>query len=262
MLYQTIILDISDGVATLTLNRPDKLNSFSNEMHAELQAIMPLLEGDDVRCVLITGAGRAFGAGADLSDDSPAPDGSSSDAGDKLEKQYNPLILFMRNLEKPVICAVNGLAAGASMSLALAGDIVLAAKSAYFLQAFCHIGLVPDAGSTYFLPRLVGPGKAMGMAMLGDKIPAEDAEAMGLIWKSYPDNELMPAATALAQKMASGPTKGYALIKKAMNASLSNDLPAQLAIERDFQQLAGQTDDFKEGVTAFMEKRAANFQGK
>jgi 2-(1,2-epoxy-1,2-dihydrophenyl)acetyl-CoA isomerase len=261
MSYATILLDIQDGVATLTLNRPEKLNSFSSLMHKELRDVQPDLEGDNVRCILITGAGRAFGAGADLSDTGDAENPRLS-AGEALEKQYNPLILFLRELDKPVICAVNGLAAGASMSLALAGDITLAARSAYFLQAFCHIGLIPDAGSTFFLPRLVGSGKAMGMAMLGDKISAEDAEKMGLIWKVYEDDELMEAAEALAKRLAAGPTRGYALIKKAMNASLGNSLKDQLIVERDFQQVAHETEDFKEGVAAFMEKRPAKFQGR
>ena len=261
MAYSTIKLDIQDRVAKVTLNRPDKLNSFSDEMHEELRSIMPILEGDDVRAILITGEGRAFGAGADLSSDSVSGDGPF-DAGETLEKNYNPLVVFVRTIDKPVIAAVNGIAAGASMSLALACDIVLAAKSASFLQAFCHIGLVPDAGSTFFLPRLVGSGKAMGLAMLGDKLSAEDAENMGMIWKTYEDEELMPAAESLATRMAAGPTKGYALIKQAMNASLGNDLEAQLKIERDFQQEAGHSEDFVEGVSAFLGKRKANFKGR
>ncbi|TNE38883.1 MAG: 2-(1,2-epoxy-1,2-dihydrophenyl)acetyl-CoA isomerase [Alphaproteobacteria bacterium] len=261
MAYTTIEFALDAGVAKITLNRPDKLNAFSNVMHDELRDLMPTLSSNEVRAVLITGAGRAFGAGADLSPDGLGGDGEF-DAGETLERDYNPLITFLRNLDKPVICAVNGIAAGASMSLALAGDIVLAAKSASFLQAFCHIGLVPDAGSTYFLPRLAGMGKAMGLAMLGDKIPAEEAEKMGLIWKTYPDDELMPAAEKLAKKMAAGPTKGYALIKKAMNASLANDLQSQLNIERDYQREAGRTEDFVEGVAAFFAKRPANFKGR
>ena len=260
MTYATIKFDMKDGVAAITLNRPDKLNSFSDEMHEELRSIMPQLESDDVRAVLITGEGRAFGAGADLSSSSAS--GGGLDAGETLEKNYNPLILFVRNLNKPVVAAVNGIAAGASMSLALSCDIVLAAKSAYFLQAFCHIGLVPDAGSTYFLPRLVGSGKAMGLAMLGDKLPADEAEKMGLIWKTYEDDELMPAAKTLAAKLAAGPTMGYAYIKQAMNASLVNNLEAQLKVERDLQQKASGTEDFYEGVSAFLGKRKANFKGK
>ncbi len=259
--FETILFDVSDGVAKITLNRPDKMNSFSEQMHAELREIMPVLEGDTIRAVLITGSGRAFGAGADLTEASNSPDGSF-DAGDTLERNYNPLILFLRNLEKPVISAVNGVAAGASMSLALAADICYAAKSAYFLQAFCHIGLIPDAGSTYFLPRLAGSGKAMGLAMLGDKIPAEDAEKLGLIWKVVDDEQLLTEAGALAARLAKGPTKGLGLIKKAMNASLVNDLPTQLNVERDLQREAAQTSDFAEGVSAFSQKRKPEFKGK
>lgn len=259
--FETILFDVSDGVATITLNRPDKMNSFSEQMHAELREVMPVLTGDTVRAVLITGSDRAFGAGADLNESAPT-DGGTFDAGDTLERNYNPLILFLRNLEKPVISAVNGVAAGASMSLALAADICYAAKSSYFLQAFCHIGLIPDAGSTYFLPRLVGSGKAMGLAMLGDKIPAEDAEKLGLIWKVVDDEQLLTEAGALAARLAKGPTKGLGLIKKAMNASLVNDLPTQLNVERDLQREAAQTSDFAEGVSAFAQKRKPEFKGK
>ncbi len=254
--YKTIRLEIKNNVAIVTLNRPDKLNSFSEEMHEELRDIMPVLTDDDVRCVLITGDGRAFGAGADLGE------GDSGDAGEMLERNYNPLIRFLRSLDKPVISAVNGLAAGASASLALAADLCFAARSAYFLQAFCHIGLIPDAGSTYFLPRLVGSGKAMGLAMLGDKLPAEEAEKLGLIWKVCEDDSLMTEATGIAEKLAAGPTKGLAMIKKAMNASLHNTLDQQLDVERDLQSAASKTTDFAEGVAAFKEKRKANFQGK
>ncbi|MEH6402043.1 MAG: 2-(1,2-epoxy-1,2-dihydrophenyl)acetyl-CoA isomerase PaaG [Sneathiella sp.] len=261
MAYETIKFDVQNGVATITLNRPDKLNSFSNQMHEELRQIMPTLESDEVRSVLITGAGRAFGAGADLTDGNPN-DPTDIDTRETLDKNYNPLIRFIRNLEKPVISAVNGLAAGASMSLALSADICFAAKSSYFLQAFCHIGLIPDAGSTYFLPRLVGSGKAMGLAMLGDKVSAEDAEKMGLIWKVCDDDKLMDEANALALHLAKGPTKGLGMIKKAMNASLSNDLDTQLDVERDLQSAASKTADFAEGVSAFVAKRKANFTGK
>lgn len=261
MAYETILFEVTDNVAKITLNRPDKLNSFSEQMHEELRSIMPVLRSDDVRSVLITGAGRAFGAGADLSENDTA-DFDSFDASETLEKNYNPLILFLRDLDKPVISAVNGLAAGASMSLALAADICLASKSAYFLQAFCHIGLIPDAGSTWFLPRLIGSGKAMGLAMLGDKIPAEEAEKMGLIWKVYEDDQLMAEAENLANRLAQGPTKGLALIKKAMNASINNSLTEQLIVERDLQGEGGRTKDFAEGVAAFMGKRKANFTGQ
>lgn len=261
MAYETILFDVADGVATITLNRPEKMNTFSEQMHADLKSIMPELSKDEIRAVLITGAGRAFGAGADLTESDPT-DPDKFDAGETLEKNYNPLILFLRNLDKPVISAVNGPAAGASVSLALAADICLAAKSSYFLQAFCHIGLVPDAGGTYFLPRLVGSAKAMGLALLGDKIPAEEAERLGLIWKVIDDDQLMIEANSLALRLAKGPTKGLAMIKQAMNASLGNTLEEQLDVERDLQRKAAKTADFIEGVTAFSEKRKPNFTGE
>ncbi|GLQ07129.1 2-(1,2-epoxy-1,2-dihydrophenyl)acetyl-CoA isomerase PaaG [Sneathiella chinensis] len=261
MTYETIQFSLEAGVATITLNRPDKLNTFTGKMHMELQSLFPVLEGDEVRAVLITGAGRAFGAGADLGETASTDSGDKPDLGATLETQYNPLILFLRGLDKPVISAVNGLAAGASMSLALAADICLAARSAYFLQAFCHIGLIPDAGSTYFLPRLVGSGKAMGLAMLGDKIPAEEAERMGLIWKVCDDEALMDEARALATRLAAGPTKGLGYIKQALNASPENSLAEQLTLERNLQKAAGETHDFAEGVMAFHSKRPPQFKG-
>ncbi|MBE7637381.1 2-(1,2-epoxy-1,2-dihydrophenyl)acetyl-CoA isomerase [Sneathiella sp. P13V-1] len=256
MSFETIKFEIDQGVAKITLNRPEKMNTFNGKMFDELRDIMPKLEGDDVRAVLITGEGRAFGAGADLSD------GDGLDVREALSKNYNPLIRFLTSLEKPVISAVNGPAAGASVSLALAADICLAAKSAYFLQAFCHIGLVPDAGGTYFLPRKVGMAKAMGMALLGDKIPAEQAEDMGLIWKVCEDDALMTEATELAARFAKGPTKGLGMIKKAIRAGVTNTMDDQLDLEVDLQEAASNTDDFKEGVLAFAQKRAPNFTGK
>ena len=256
MSFETIKFEIDQGVAKITLNRPKKMNTFNNKMFDELREITPKLESEEVRAVLITGEGRAFGAGADLSDD------GGLDVRDTLEKNYNPLIRFLTSLPKPVISAVNGPAAGASVSLALAADICLAAKSSYFLQAFCHIGLVPDAGGTFFLPRKVGATKAMGMALLGDKIPAEEAEDMGLIWKVCEDDQLMTEANELAARLANGPTKGLGMIKKAIRAGVTNTLDQQLDLEVDLQEAASNTDDFKEGVMAFAQKRAPNFSGK
>ena len=258
--FETISLEIKDHVGTLTLNRPDRLNSFNNRMHEELRGAFKQL--GDARCLLITGAGRGFCAGADLSEQgSPAP-GQNLDLGATLEANYNPLITSLRELPMPVIAAVNGPAAGAGMSFAMACDVIIAARSASFLQAFCNIGLVPDAGSTYFLPRLVGRQRAAGMALLGEKLPAETAAAWGLIWKCVDDDKLMGEAQAMARKLAAGPTKGLGMIKKALQQSWDHDLSQQLDLERDLQRQAGRTEDFLEGVAAFMQKRPAQFKGR
>jgi 2-(1,2-epoxy-1,2-dihydrophenyl)acetyl-CoA isomerase len=261
MTYATIRFEVADQVATLTLNRPDKLNSFTAEMHAELKDALGRVATPDagVRALLITGAGRGFCAGQDLSQRSGPV---VPDLGETIEKQFNPLIRTLRTLEVPVIGAVNGVAAGAGMSLALACDITLAARSASFLQAFAKIGLIPDAGSTFFLPRLVGEARARGLAMLADKIGAEQAAAWGLIWKVLDDDQLMPEATALARHLAAQPTRGLALIKQAFNRSAGNDLDRQLDVERDLQRIAGRTEDYREGVAAFFEKRAPRFKGR
>ncbi len=232
-------------------------------MHVELRDVLAELETSaTARCLLVTGAGRAFCAGADLSQRQPTDDGARPDLGRSIEENYNPLIRRLRALAIPTIAAVNGPAAGAGMSLALTCDIVIAARSAYFLQAFCNIGLIPDAGSTYFLPRLIGSARAAGMAMLGEKLPAETAAAWGLIWKCVDDDRLMTEAETLAEWLAAGPTKTLALIKDTLNRSISNDLDAQLAAERDAQRQAGLSDDFAEGVRAFLEKRPARFSGR
>jgi 2-(1,2-epoxy-1,2-dihydrophenyl)acetyl-CoA isomerase len=263
MSFETITLAIADQVATLTLNRPDRLNAFTNKMHEELRAAIEQIRAPGAaRCLVITGAGRGFCAGADLSDRQPAIDGGAPDLGQSLEKNYNPLILSLRALEMPLVAAVNGPCAGAGMSLAMACDIVIAARSASFLQAFCNIGLVPDAGSTYFLPRLAGRARAAGMALLGEKISAETALEWGLVWKVVDDAALMAEAGTIAKKLAGGPTKGLSLIRQALDKSWSNDLATQLDVERDAQRLAGRTQDFAEGVAAFLQKRPARFQGR
>ncbi|MFB4204096.1 1,2-epoxyphenylacetyl-CoA isomerase [wastewater metagenome] len=263
MSYETIEYAVEAGVATLTLNRPKALNSFNAQMHEEVRAAIKSAERDEgVRCLLITGSGRGFCAGQDLSDRNVAPGGDAPDLGESIEKNYNPLIRKLRALEMPVICAVNGVAAGAGANLALACDIVLAARSASFIQAFCRIGLLPDSGGTWHLPRLVGHARAMGLAMLGDKLSADQAEAWGMIWRVVDDEQLAAEADALARHLAGQPTKGLSLIKRAINASWHNDLDQQLDLERDLQRAAGRTDDYREGVAAFMDKRDPQFQGK
>ncbi|KAF0224270.1 MAG: 2-(1 2-epoxy-1 2-dihydrophenyl)acetyl-CoA [Rhodospirillaceae bacterium] len=259
----TILLQIENGVATLTLNRPDRLNSFNTEMHAQLKDALKQVQdpANKVRCLLITGAGRGFCAGQDLSDRAVAPGNEAPDLGESIDKRYNPLIRTLRALEMPVICAVNGVAAGAGANLAFACDIVLAARSASFIQAFCKIGLVPDSGGTWTLPRLVGQARAVALSMLGDKVSAEQAEAWGMIWKCVDDDQLQAEAAKLAAHLATQPTKGLALIKRALAASSTNTLDQQLDLERDLQRLAGRTRDYQEGVAAFMEKRVPTFQG-
>ncbi len=263
MSYETIEYSVDAGVATLTLNRPKALNSFNAQMHDEVRDAIKAAERDErVRCLLVTGAGRGFCAGQDLSDRNVAPGAEAPDLGESIEKNYNPLIRKLKTLEMPVVCAVNGVAAGAGANLALACDIVLAARSASFIQAFCKIGLLPDSGGTWHLPRVVGHARAMGLAMLGDKLPAEQAETWGMIWKVVEDEALPEEAGNLARHLATQPTKGLALIKRAINASWHNDLDDQLDLERDLQRVAGRTDDYREGVAAFMDKRDPDFQGK
>jgi 2-(1,2-epoxy-1,2-dihydrophenyl)acetyl-CoA isomerase len=259
---QPILASVEAGVQTITLNRPERLNAFNPEMHGLLREALERAGDDDaVRAVLLTGAGRGFCAGQDLSERDVGGD-AAIDLAVTIGTHYNPLVRRMRELPKPIVCAVNGVAAGAGANVALACDIVLAARSASFIQAFAKIGLVPDSGGTWFLPRLAGRARAMGLALLGDKLPAEDAASWGLIWKAVDDDKLMAEAGALARGLATGPTRAYGLIKRALDASETSTLDAQLDLERDLQRKAGLTADYREGVAAFMQKRKAQFKGK
>jgi len=262
-MYDNILFERTGSYAVLTLNRPDKLNAFNPPMHLDIRAALDELEGDAaIRALLITGAGRAFCSGADLSERRRAPGEPPPDTGEYLDKYYNPLVRRLVALPMPVICAVNGVAAGAGANIALACDIVLAARSASFIQAFARIGLIPDAGGTYHLPRLIGRARARGMMMTAEPVPAETAEAWGLIWRCVDDDKLMEEAQALAARLAGQPTRSFALAKQALAASPTNTLDAQLDLERDLQREAGKTEDFREGVEAFFEKRKPNFKGR
>ena len=261
--FESIHFAVENGIATLTLNRPQALNSFTVAMHGEVSKAFDQIESDDsIRCLLITGAGRGFCAGQDLNDRAVAPGESMPNLGDSLENYYNPLIRRITSLPMPVICAVNGVAAGAGANIALACDIVIAGKSASFIQAFCKIGLIPDSGGTWSLPKLVGMARAKGLAMLGDKLPAEKAADWGLIWECVADESLMQRANELAQHFATQPTAGLAKIKQAMHASTDHGLDEHLDLERDLQRAAGKSHDYKEGVEAFLNKRAPSFKGK
>ena len=252
----SILISLEAGVQTLTLNRPDKLNAFIPEMHQELRrALEQALDDPAIGAVLLTGAGRAFCAGQDLSQRRIEPGAAPIDLSVSLGSHYNPLVRRLRELPKPVVCAVNGVAAGAGANIALACDVVLAARSASFVQSFARLGLVPDSGGTWFLPRLVGPARAMGLALLAEPLPAADAERWGLIWKALDDAQLMSEALALARKLAAGPTRGYGLIKRALHASQGNSLDAQLDLERDLQREAGFSEEYRKGVAAFLEKK-------
>ncbi|HWA38922.1 MAG TPA: 2-(1,2-epoxy-1,2-dihydrophenyl)acetyl-CoA isomerase PaaG [Burkholderiales bacterium] len=258
-----VLVSLDAGVLVVTLNRPDKLNAFVPEMHQLLrEAVDRARDEAEVRVVVLTGAGRAFCAGQDLSQRNVSPGSAPIDLSVSLGSNYNPLVRRMRELPKPILCAVNGTAAGAGANLALACDVVFAARSASFIQSFSKIGLVPDSGGTFFLPRLAGMARAMGLALFADKLSAEDAERLGLIWKVLDDDRLMPEVTRIARELAAGPTRGYGLIKKALYASGGNSLDAQLDLERDLQREAGFTEDYREGVRAFLEKRKPAFKGK
>ena len=251
----------ADGIARLTLNRPKQLNSLTHPLCTALRDALTRAATDrQTRCVVLSGSGRAFCAGQDLADIGIDGD-SPRDLGDILENDINPLVKLMHGMDKPVVCAVNGVAAGAGANIALAGDIVIARASAHFIQAFRHIGLMPDGGGTWLLPRLAGRARAMGMSLLGDPVSADDAQALGLIWKSVPDDEFESAVEETCKKLAEGPTTALALAKRAIAASGGNTLESQLDLERDFQRSASTTDDYLEGVRAFLEKRKPNFKG-
>jgi len=257
-----ILFERADGIARLTLNRPDKLNSFNVAMHEQLRDALLQIQADKtLRVLVLTGAGRAFCAGQDLSDRAVAPGGAAVDLGESIDKYYAPLVLALRRLPLPVICAVNGVAAGAGANLPLACDIVLAARSASFVEVFCKLGLIPDTGGTYFLPRLLGSARATALAMLGDKLSAEQAADWGLIWKCVDDDQLAAETDRLARHFASAPTLGLARAKQALQASGLNTLEAQLDLERDFMRELGHSADYREGVAAFMAKRPPRFTG-
>jgi len=263
MTFENILFGSDGGIARITLNRPDRLNSFNEAMHAELRDALATVRADaSVRVLLLTGAGRGFCAGQDLSDRAVAPGAAPVDLGDSIERNYKPLVLGLRALPLPVVCAVNGVAAGAGANLALACDLVLAAKSASFLEPFCKLGLVPDTGGTYFLPRLVGTARAMGVAMLGDKITAEQAAQWGLVWQCVDDSELPTVTEKLLAHLAQAPTRGLARTKQALYASPANTLEAQLDLERDLMRELGASEDYREGVAAFLAKRPPRFMGR
>ena len=263
MSYNTIEYRVADGVGTLTLNRPESLNSFTVEMHGELRAVIKDIKNDaGVRCVLLTGNGKGFCAGQDLNDRTVSADQGPVDLGDSVEKNYNPLIRSLTALEKPVICAVNGVAAGAGVSLALACDIVFAARSSKFVMAFSKIGVIPDSACTWHLPRAIGLPRAMALALTGDPIRAEQAADWGMIWRVVDDEQLLSEAGELARHFATQPTKGLALIKRAMRQSLGNSMDDQMELEKDFMRIAGRTADYKEGVAAFLEKRKPEWKNR
>ncbi|CDN95898.1 2-(1,2-epoxy-1,2-dihydrophenyl)acetyl-CoA isomerase PaaG [Agrobacterium tumefaciens] len=257
----TILSAFADGVLSLTLNRPDRLNAFNEEMHLALRAGFERAHADaDVRAVLLTGAGRGFCAGQDLGDRDPKK--GVPDLGHTIETFYNPLLRLIRSLEKPVICAVNGVAAGAGANIAFACDITLAARSARFIQAFAKIGLVPDSGGTWSLPRLIGEARAKALTLTAEPLAAETAADWGLIWRAVDDDKLLEEASALAKRLAAGPTKGLGMTKRAIQAAATNSLDQQLDLERDLQREAGRSADYAEGVAAFLEKRKPEFKGK
>ena len=261
MNYTTLQYAVAGAIARLTLNRPERLNSLNGVMHGELRDALVRASDDGARVLVLTGAGRGFCAGQDLGDREAAPDGARADLGESIERNYKPLVLALRRLPIPVIAAVNGVAAGAGASIALACDLVIAARSASFIQAFSRIGLVPDSGATWFLPRLAGPARAAGLAMLGERLDATTAADWGLIWRCIDDAEFPAAVDRLATQVAAAPTRALVRTREALQGAWTRTLEQQLDVERDFQRELGYTADYAEGVAAFAAKRAPRFTG-
>jgi len=259
MTYESILVDNADGIARITLNRPDRLNSFTRAMHAELRDALGNL--GDARVVVLTGAGRGFCAGQDLNDRAVAP-GEAVDLGETVEESWNPLIRTLASLPQPVIARINGVAAGAGANIALACDLVIAAKSAKFIQSFSALGLIPDSGGSWHLPRLIGQARALGLALTGDPLPAEKAAEWGLIWKAVVDEQLDAEVDAVAAKLAALPPLGLAAIKQIIRTSGSRTLDEELDLQRDEMRRLGFTHDYREGVAAFLQKRPARFEGR
>ncbi len=262
MTYTSILYRCVDGIARLTLHRPDKLNAFTAQMHGEVRDALARLGPEGARVLVLTGSGRAFCAGQDLSDRAVAPGGAPVDLGESIARDYAPLVRTLRALPLPVLAAVNGVAAGAGANLALACDVVVAARSAVFVQGFNKLGLVPDCGGTWLLPRLVGNARALGLMLLGDQVSGEQAAAWGLIWQCVDDALLAETVDALAQRLAQGPTRGLARTKEAIYSGWQHSLSEQLDVERDLQQELGRSADYAEGVAAFRDKRSAQFTGR
>jgi 2-(1,2-epoxy-1,2-dihydrophenyl)acetyl-CoA isomerase len=261
--FETILFEQEAGVGRITLNRPERLNAFTTQMHEELaQALVTCAEDEGVRAVLLTGAGRGFCAGQDLSDRAVEPGAAPVDLGASVERYYAPLIRTLASLPKPVVCAVNGVAAGAGANIALACDIVIAARSARFIQSFANIGLIPDSGGSWHLPRLAGQARALGLALTGEPLSAERAESWGLIWRCVDDDALAGEAQALAAKFAAGPTRGYAETKRLIRSAWGRPLDQQLDQERDAMRELGRSADYQEGVAAFLAKRPPAFTGR
>ncbi|MHC8372087.1 2-(1,2-epoxy-1,2-dihydrophenyl)acetyl-CoA isomerase PaaG [Pseudomonas sp. MDT1-85] len=260
---ENILFSVDQGVAVVVLNRADQFNSFTADMHEQLRLALALVRQDPgIRALLLTGKGRAFCAGQDLASLQINPDGTPANLGDLLEHDYNPLIRALRDLPIPVICAVNGVAAGAGASIALAADLVIAARSASFIQAFGKVGLIPDSGVSWVLPRLIGSARAKALFMLGERISAEQAQQWGMIWRCVDDSELADEALLLARHLATQPTYALGLLKRCMDLSQQHSLDQQLETERELQTLAGHSEDFSEGLNAFIEKRSTHFKGR